>query len=95
MTEETREWKPADTFRVQTSKKNEDYMMMTYEARSFDTDKLEAPPGHVITGVKFRNIGGHVNLEVQVRKVMKIQKEHQPSPEYCYRSRPSRSPTAS
>ena len=46
-------------------------MMMTYEQRSLDTDLLEAPLGHVVTGVKLRNIGGHVNLEVQVNSIYK------------------------
>ena len=31
-----------------------------------DLDKLQAPPGHVVTGVKFRNLGGHLNLELRV-----------------------------
>ena len=37
--------------------------------RSVDLDKLQAPPGHVVTGVKFRNLGGHLNLELRVRYV--------------------------
>ena len=32
-------------------------------------DRLEAPPGHVITGVRMRNIGGHINLEAQVTPI--------------------------
>lgn len=43
--------------------------MMTYETRALDTDLLEAPPGHVITGVRLRNLGGHVNLEVQITPI--------------------------
>ena len=31
-----------------------------------DMDTLVAPDGHVLTGVKLRNIGGHLNLEIQV-----------------------------
>ena len=34
-----------------------------------DLDKLQAPPGHVVTGVKFRNLGGHLNLELRVSVV--------------------------
>jgi hypothetical protein len=41
-------------------------MMMTYEERSLDTDLIEAPTGHVITGVRLRKLGGHLNLEVRV-----------------------------
>jgi hypothetical protein len=43
-----------------------DYMMMTYEERSLDTDIVEAQPGHVITGVRLRKLGGHLNLEIRV-----------------------------
>lgn len=49
--------------------KDTDYMTMSYEQRAFDTDLLKAPEGHVVTGVKFRNLGGHINLEVQVTPI--------------------------
>ncbi len=48
-------------------KDREDIMVLSYEQRSLDTDRLEAPPGHIVTGVKLRNLGGHVNLELQAR----------------------------
>ena len=35
-------------------------------------DKLQAPPGHVVTGVKFRNLGGHLNLELRVSVISLI-----------------------
>ncbi len=47
-------------------REGKDYMMMTYEERSLDTDIVEAPPGHVITGARLRKLGGHINLEVRV-----------------------------
>ena len=53
---------------LKNSTVDKDYMKMSYEQRAFDTDRLEAPPGHVITGVRMRNIGGHINLEAQVRR---------------------------
>jgi hypothetical protein len=43
-----------------------DYMTMSYEERSLDTDIVEALPGHVVTGVRLRKLGGHINLEVRV-----------------------------
>ncbi len=67
--EETREWLTAPDVKFEKYVEDRDYMKMTYEKRAFDTDRLEAPPGHVVTGVKMRNIGGHVNLEVQVTPV--------------------------
>ena len=42
---------------------------MSYEQRAMDMDSLQAPPGHVLTGVKFRNLGGHLNLEIQITPV--------------------------
>ena len=39
---------------------------MNYEKRSLDIDQLMAPASHVITGVRFRNLGGHLNLEARV-----------------------------
>jgi len=67
--EETRQWKEAAPVSVDADKPNEDFMMMSYEQRAFDTDRLEAPAGHVVTGVKLRNIGGHLNMEIQVGKI--------------------------
>jgi len=46
-----------------------DVMTLSYEQRALDTDRLEAPPGHVITGVRFRNIGGHLNLEAHITPI--------------------------
>ena len=42
---------------------------MSYEQRAMDMDSLQAPSGHVLTGVKFRNLGGHLNLEIQITPV--------------------------
>ena len=47
-------------------KRDVDYFMMTYEQRAVDLDRLDAPVGHVITGIKLRSLGGHLNLEIQV-----------------------------
>ena len=42
---------------------------MSYEQRALDLDTLSAPEGHVLTGLRFRNIGGHINLEIQVTPI--------------------------
>jgi hypothetical protein len=47
---------------------HKEYFMMNYEKRSIDIDRLDAPSNHVITGVRFRNLGGHLNLEARVSK---------------------------
>jgi len=42
---------------------------MSYEHRAVDLDSLAAPEGHVLTGIKLRSLGGHLNLEIQVTPV--------------------------
>ena len=42
---------------------------MFYENRALDLDLLEAPPGHVITGVRLRKLGVHLNLEARVTPI--------------------------
>jgi len=42
---------------------------MSYEQRAVDLDSLKAPPGQVLTGVKLRRLGGHLNLEIQATPV--------------------------
>jgi len=52
-----------------SDKNNTNIFMMSYEQRSMDMDTLTAPDGHVLTGIKLRNIGGHLNLEIQVTPI--------------------------
>jgi len=42
---------------------------MSYEQRAVDLDSLEASPGQVLTGIKLRKLGGHLNLEIQTTPV--------------------------
>jgi len=42
---------------------------MSYEQRAIDLDTLSAPEGYVLTGLKLRNIGGHLNLEIKVNPI--------------------------
>ena len=42
---------------------------MYYEKRALDLDSLSAPEGYVLTGLKLRSIGGHLNLEVQATPI--------------------------
>ncbi len=67
--EESREWRSPAAVDIVSDEEGTDFMTLSYEQRSVDTDRLEAPPGHVITGVRMRNIGGHVNLEARVTPV--------------------------
>jgi hypothetical protein len=47
----------------------EDVFEMSYENRALDIDILEAPQNHVITGLRFRRLGGHINLEARITPI--------------------------
>lgn len=57
-------WRPVDTFRVENAAPGVDYHTMTYEQRAMDLDDLQAPEGYVLTGIRFRRIGTHINPEI-------------------------------
>lgn len=42
----------------------QDYKKLSFEDRSIDLDRLEGPKDHIVTGVRFRMLGSHINLEV-------------------------------
>lgn len=42
---------------------------MSYESRAVDLDVLKALPGHVITGLRFRRLGSHLNLEARMTPI--------------------------
>lgn len=57
------DWKPVPTL----SKKNGVLVSkLDYTNRAFDLDDVLVPTNYVVTGVRFRKIGGHINFEVQV-----------------------------
>jgi hypothetical protein len=62
--ETTIRWKPVDTFRVENAAAGIDYHTMSYEQRAMDLDDLVAPDGYVLTGIRFRRIGTHLNPEI-------------------------------
>ena len=76
-------------------KEGKDYMMMTYEERSLDLDVVEAQPGHVITGVRLRKLGGHINLEVRVRESLRQAEDMKNGAKYSKHSFHSRTVTPS
>jgi len=69
--ENSRQWieSPALDPRNSTQKRLRYFKTMSYEERSLDLDVLETLSGHVITGVRFRDLGGHLNLEVRVTPI--------------------------
>ncbi|MCL4119485.1 UNVERIFIED_CONTAM: hypothetical protein GTU68_019165, partial [Idotea baltica] len=68
---ETLRWVEVDPIAVGTKEyvENVDYFTLMYEARNIDLDHLKAPKRHVVTGVKFRMLGSHVNMEMWVTPI--------------------------
>ncbi|XP_075237276.1 chemokine-like protein orion isoform X2 [Lycorma delicatula] len=65
--ETTLSWRPVDEYKIDiTGVRNKDYHMMSWEERGIDLDELTAPQNHVLTGVKFRKLGTHLNLEIRI-----------------------------
>lgn len=61
-------WIPVDNYSI-TDKNvftGEDYHTLTWTKRAMDLDDLKAPENHVITGVKYKLIGSHLNFEIRV-----------------------------
>jgi len=67
--EETKEWKEPASVDSNNLTTNPKIFTMSYEQRAMDLDRLTAPEGYILTGLKLRSIGGHLNLEIQVTPV--------------------------
>lgn len=61
------QWKPISNYSLldRGIRNGVDYYTMSWEQRSVDLDDLIAPPSHVLTGVRFRILGKHLNLEIR------------------------------
>ncbi|XP_059061469.1 uncharacterized protein LOC131854371 [Achroia grisella] len=46
-----------------------DYHTLSYMKRAIDLDDIVAPDGYVLTGVRFRLLGTHLNLSIRVTKL--------------------------
>lgn len=59
-------WKPVENYTITDRKivNGQDYHTLTWEKRSIDLDDLYVNHGHVITGVRFKMIGSHLNFEI-------------------------------
>lgn len=64
-------WMPVSDFTLQDRgiRENVDYHTMTWDKREIDFDDLKSPAGHVVTGVKFRLLGRHLNMEIRVTEI--------------------------
>lgn len=64
--DETTMWKPLPPVDKRNKKQA---AQLEYTQRALDLDDLLVPQQHVVTGVKFRMLGNHVNLEIQGTQV--------------------------
>ncbi|XP_050438388.1 uncharacterized protein LOC126844318 isoform X2 [Adelges cooleyi] len=68
--ESTRRWVdlpvPGFTYQNVTLRDGVDYHTLSYTSRAIDLDNVMAPKNMVVTGVKFRMIGPHLNIETRV-----------------------------
>lgn len=58
-------WKKIEKMYLKYAKVNIDFHEMSHVERAIDLHEVEGPAGYVMTGIRFRKLGGHLNLEVQ------------------------------
>ncbi|XP_049278930.1 uncharacterized protein LOC125761642 isoform X1 [Anopheles funestus] len=46
-----------------------DYHTLSYDRRAVDLDDVHVHPGYVLTGVRFRTLGAHLNLEIRMTEM--------------------------
>lgn len=59
-------WRSVDGYHVNDPGvyNGEDYQTLTWEQRAIDLDDLQVPDGYVLTGIRFRRLGTHINPEI-------------------------------
>lgn len=64
-------WKPVDAFSLygRQVEEGQDYFKLDWVQRAVDLDDLIAPRGHVLTGLSFRSLGGHLNLMIRATPI--------------------------
>uniref|UniRef100_A0A2M4A7E9 Putative secreted protein n=2 Tax=Anopheles triannulatus TaxID=58253 RepID=A0A2M4A7E9_9DIPT len=67
----TLEWVPPRMFSVLSKgiRDGLDYHTLTYDNRSMDLDDVQVYPGYVLTGVRFRLLGTHLNLMIRMTEM--------------------------
>uniref|UniRef100_A0A170XSV5 Uncharacterized protein n=1 Tax=Triatoma infestans TaxID=30076 RepID=A0A170XSV5_TRIIF len=60
-------WRPVDSYNITdpSVKPDLDYHTLTWEHRAINLGDLIVPKNYLVTGVKFRTLGGNLNLEIQ------------------------------
>lgn len=61
-------WKPVGEYKLldRGIRNGMDYHTMSWDKRAIDLDDLIAPVNHVVTGLRMRVVGTHLNLEIRV-----------------------------
>ncbi|XP_023032660.1 uncharacterized protein LOC6644823 isoform X1 [Drosophila willistoni] len=70
--ESTLEWRKIDSYNIfdRDVKKGVDYHTLSYESRSIDLDDIYTDDNsYVVTGVRFRVVGAHLNLEARLSEL--------------------------
>ncbi|XP_031632298.1 uncharacterized protein LOC116346405 isoform X2 [Contarinia nasturtii] len=64
----TLSWKPVSDYKLldRGIRSGLDYHTMSWDKRAIDLDNLVAPKSHVVTGIRLRVVGTHLNLEIRV-----------------------------
>lgn len=66
----TVEWKPVSDYKLldRGIRSGEDYHTMTWDKRAINLDDLQSPrtKDHAVTGVRFKALGSHLNLEIRI-----------------------------
>lgn len=62
------QWKPVPAYKLldRGIRNTVDYHTMGWDKRAIDLDDLHAPVNHVVTGVRFRVLGSHLNMEIRI-----------------------------
>ena len=66
--QETIRWVPVEDYRITDRYiyNGQDYHTLSWEQRSIDLDDLIADDRHLLTGVRFKKIGTHLNFEIYI-----------------------------
>jgi hypothetical protein len=67
----TTAWRPINNYTILDKgiKNGSDYYMIRWNKREIDLDDLMAGASQVVTGVRFRLVGTHLNLEIRVTEM--------------------------
>ncbi|TRY79845.1 hypothetical protein TCAL_08833 [Tigriopus californicus] len=66
--ETTKGWKLAPSLDISKATP-EEMFTMSYKSRDIDLDLLEVPKHSMVTGIRFRDLGGHINMEIQATPI--------------------------